>query len=119
MEVMVGDRMRSRKEYGSGTRNIWEYTVTSADRDEWGSGVATFRAGDDLWTHELIERPAPPEPTGLMAVVEVGGQLFTHLGDGRWVDEGESMWSWTGMTNQYNPSLKITVLYEGKDPHDN
>lgn len=119
MEVMVGDRMRSLRKYESGTRNIWEYTVTSADRDRWESDVVAFYTDDDLWTHELIERPAPPEPTGLMAVVEVDGELFTRLGDGVWVSPDTRGWTWKGMTNQYNPTPKVTVLYEGKDPHDN
>lgn len=119
MEVKVGDRVRSTRVYPSGTRQIWEYTVTLADRDSWESKVVAFYADDDLWTHELIERPAPSEPTGLMAVVEVDDRLFTRLDDGCWVDRDSRLWSWKGVTKQYNPSPKITVLYEGKDPHDN
>lgn len=111
-DIRVGDRVRHTRTFSSGDIVVREGVVV--DLDAGAVSTAAF----DIWpasghSFELIDRPAPPEPTALGTVVEFEDEL-----DGatrRAVRVGTSMslpwyhrgwWNWSAMDNP-------RVIHEG------
>lgn len=112
----VGDRVRVTNRHPNGDKAVYEVTVSGTEigGDYIKAEYYSLYTGNPHTTVELLERPAPPEPTGVGAVVqfenplEVLRTLAVRSASGLWLTDSRTPWAW-GVIAENDP----VVLSEG------